>query len=161
VVLADRRLCGEFQFAGAGHSVEVLLRIYAKCLDGGDALVRRRVQTALGHADTDTATDAGHGTGTHARPQPDLTGRRRTHNTACNLHSYRSQAVLYWSSVVAQLTPMRTASRWSKDRRSGWPGSMRQHGSLRLNRRRHLRESRIQERPPRSAVTPKTAKVDK
>jgi integrase len=36
----------------AGHSVEILLRIYAKCLDGGDALVRRRVQAALGYADT-------------------------------------------------------------------------------------------------------------
>jgi hypothetical protein len=32
----------------AGHSVEGLLRIYAKCLDGGDVLVRRRVQAALG-----------------------------------------------------------------------------------------------------------------
>jgi integrase len=41
----------------AGHSVEVLLRIYAKCLDGGDALVRRRVEAALGHVDTHTATD--------------------------------------------------------------------------------------------------------
>ena len=37
----------------AGHSVEVLLKIYAKCLDGGDALVRWRVQAALGYADTD------------------------------------------------------------------------------------------------------------
>jgi integrase len=37
----------------AGHSVEILLRIYAKCLDGGDALIRRRVQAALGYADTD------------------------------------------------------------------------------------------------------------
>jgi integrase len=43
----------------AGHSVEVLLRIYAKCLDGGDALVRQRVQAALGHGVTDIATDAG------------------------------------------------------------------------------------------------------
>jgi len=34
----------------AGHSVEVLLRIYAMCLDGGDALIRQRVQAALGHA---------------------------------------------------------------------------------------------------------------
>ena len=33
----------------AGHSVEVLLTIYAKCLDGTDAAVRQRVQTALGH----------------------------------------------------------------------------------------------------------------
>jgi hypothetical protein len=62
---------------------------------------------------------------------------------------------------VAPTYPYANRVRWSKDRRSGWPGSMRQHGSLRLNRRRHLRESRIQERPPRSAVTPKTAKVDK
>jgi integrase len=40
----------------AGHSVEVLLRIYAKCLDGDDVLVRRRVQAALGYADTDAVT---------------------------------------------------------------------------------------------------------
>lgn len=33
----------------AGHSVEVLLKIYAKCLDGTDAAVRNRVQAALGH----------------------------------------------------------------------------------------------------------------
>lgn len=33
----------------AGHSVEVLLKIYAKCLDGTDAANRQRVQTALGH----------------------------------------------------------------------------------------------------------------
>lgn len=33
----------------AGHSVEVLLRIYAKCLDGADNASRRRVQEALGH----------------------------------------------------------------------------------------------------------------
>jgi integrase len=44
----------------AGHSVEVLLRIYAKCLDGGDALIRQRVQAALGYADTDN--DNGEGT---------------------------------------------------------------------------------------------------
>jgi hypothetical protein len=36
-----------------------LLRIYAKRLDGGDPLARRRVQAALGYADTDTAPDAG------------------------------------------------------------------------------------------------------
>jgi hypothetical protein len=41
----------------AGHSVEVLLRIYATCLDGNDALVRRRVQAALGYADSVTDTD--------------------------------------------------------------------------------------------------------
>ena len=38
----------------AGHSVEALLRIYAKCLDGSDALVRRRVQAALRYPGIDT-----------------------------------------------------------------------------------------------------------
>jgi integrase len=33
----------------AGHSVEILLKIYAKCLDGGTELLRRRIQGALGH----------------------------------------------------------------------------------------------------------------
>ena len=33
----------------AGQSVEILLRIYAKCLDGTDAAIRQRVQIALGH----------------------------------------------------------------------------------------------------------------
>jgi integrase len=42
----------------AGHSVEVLLRIYAKCLDGSDALVRRRVQAVLGHADNENDVTA-------------------------------------------------------------------------------------------------------
>jgi hypothetical protein len=32
----------------AGHSVEVLLRIYARCLDGGTAAMRHRVDQALG-----------------------------------------------------------------------------------------------------------------
>jgi integrase len=35
----------------AGHSVEILLKIYAKCLDGGIELFRRRVQEALGYTD--------------------------------------------------------------------------------------------------------------
>lgn len=33
----------------AGHSVEILLKIYAKCLDGGSAALRARVDAALGH----------------------------------------------------------------------------------------------------------------
>jgi integrase len=33
----------------AGHSVEVLLKVYAKCLDGHEEVARRRVQEALGH----------------------------------------------------------------------------------------------------------------
>ncbi len=33
----------------AGHSVEILHRIYAKCLDGGEAMLRQRVEAALGH----------------------------------------------------------------------------------------------------------------
>jgi hypothetical protein len=33
----------------AGHSGEVLLKVYAKCVDGQDAIARRRVEQALGH----------------------------------------------------------------------------------------------------------------
>jgi hypothetical protein len=33
----------------AGHSVEVLLKVYAMCLDGQDEVARRRVLDALGH----------------------------------------------------------------------------------------------------------------
>jgi integrase len=33
----------------AGHSVEVLLKVYAKCVDGQDAIARRRIEHALGH----------------------------------------------------------------------------------------------------------------
>ena len=32
----------------AGHSVEVLLRVYAKCLDGGDKIANMRIDAALG-----------------------------------------------------------------------------------------------------------------
>jgi hypothetical protein len=32
----------------AGHSVEILLKIYAKCVDGEDAALRARVEAALG-----------------------------------------------------------------------------------------------------------------
>ncbi|WP_433556543.1 hypothetical protein ACQPWY_30875 [Pseudonocardia xinjiangensis] len=35
----------------AGHSVDVLLKVYAKCIDGGDVIARRRVMQALGHSD--------------------------------------------------------------------------------------------------------------
>lgn len=35
----------------AGHSVEVLLKVYAKCLDGQNMLARRRVLDALGYRD--------------------------------------------------------------------------------------------------------------
>jgi integrase len=33
----------------AGHSVEILPRIYATSLDGGESMLRRRVEAALGH----------------------------------------------------------------------------------------------------------------
>ncbi len=31
----------------AGHSVDVLLRVYAKCIDGGDKVANMRIDTAL------------------------------------------------------------------------------------------------------------------
>jgi integrase len=35
----------------AGHSVEVLLRVYAKCLEGQDEVAKRRITAALGDVD--------------------------------------------------------------------------------------------------------------
>ena len=32
----------------AGHSVEILLEVYAKCIDGQDHIARRRIEDALG-----------------------------------------------------------------------------------------------------------------
>jgi hypothetical protein len=32
----------------AGHSVAVLLRVYAKCIDGGEGAARKRIDAALG-----------------------------------------------------------------------------------------------------------------
>jgi hypothetical protein len=31
----------------AGHSVEVLLRVYTKCIDGGEEIANRRIDEAL------------------------------------------------------------------------------------------------------------------
>ena len=45
---------------GIGGWLCCLLRIYAKCLDGGDALIRRRVQAALGYDDTATDVSLSH-----------------------------------------------------------------------------------------------------
>jgi integrase len=36
----------------AGHSVNVLMRIYAKCLDGQDEAARRRIEAALSAVET-------------------------------------------------------------------------------------------------------------
>jgi len=36
----------------AGHSVEVLLRVYAKCVDGDDEIAKRRIEEALGHPES-------------------------------------------------------------------------------------------------------------
>jgi integrase len=36
----------------AGHSVAVLLKIYAKCIDGQDHINRRRIEDALGDFET-------------------------------------------------------------------------------------------------------------
>jgi hypothetical protein len=37
----------------AGHSVHVLLKVYAKCIDGQDEAARRRIEAALGLAPED------------------------------------------------------------------------------------------------------------
>jgi integrase len=42
----------------AGHRVAVLLRIYAKCIDGQDDTAKRRIDQALHEADDGTISDA-------------------------------------------------------------------------------------------------------
>ena len=49
----------------AGHSVAVLLKVYAKCIDGQDQIAKRRIEDALRESDdaaapaTDDAEDSG------------------------------------------------------------------------------------------------------
>ena len=47
----------------AGHSVAILLKVYAKCLGGQDAVAKRRIEEALG--------DPGDDDDTPERGQPD------------------------------------------------------------------------------------------
>jgi hypothetical protein len=50
------------QVAGwAGHSAVVLLRVYAKCIDGQDPIAKRRIEDALREPDERQATDNEHG----------------------------------------------------------------------------------------------------
>jgi integrase len=51
--------------AWAGHSVEVLLRIYAKCIDGQDAIAKRRIAEALREHDASPSAER------DASPEPD------------------------------------------------------------------------------------------
>lgn len=44
----------------AGHSVAVLLRVYAKCIDGQDQLAKRRIEEALHETGDDPAANGGH-----------------------------------------------------------------------------------------------------
>jgi hypothetical protein len=57
----------------AGHSVEILFRIYAKCLDGGEAEMFRRIEIAFGHRSTPAGL--GHVFGTDGRSWPVTVGR--------------------------------------------------------------------------------------
>jgi integrase len=43
----------------AGHSVAVLLRVYAKCIDGQDQIAKRRIEDALRESDDGSAADTG------------------------------------------------------------------------------------------------------
>ena len=42
-----------------GHSVAILLKIYAKCLDGQDAIAKRRIEDALGDPGDENRTARG------------------------------------------------------------------------------------------------------
>lgn len=65
----------------AGHSVAVLLRIYAKCIDGQDQLAKRRIEDALRESDDEPVADA------TALPLKTPPRRQR------NLGTYRAQPV--------------------------------------------------------------------
>jgi hypothetical protein len=43
----------------AGHSVAILLKIYAKCVDGQDAIAKRRIEDALGDPGDDAPHEGG------------------------------------------------------------------------------------------------------
>jgi integrase len=43
----------------AGHSIAILLRIYAKCVDGRDDIARRRIEEALGDPGDDDTPEPG------------------------------------------------------------------------------------------------------
>ena len=45
--MAQRGSTGPEVAERAGHSVEVLLRVYAKCLDDGQDLINTRIEAAL------------------------------------------------------------------------------------------------------------------
>lgn len=46
----------------AGHSVAVLLKTYAKCIDGQDQIAKRRIEEALRDPDYDEVTSNRHET---------------------------------------------------------------------------------------------------
>jgi len=52
----------------AGHSVAVLLKVYAKCIDGQDQIAKRRIEDAL------RETSDGQATGTDYRGPPRTAG---------------------------------------------------------------------------------------
>jgi integrase len=61
----------------AGQSVEILFRFYAKCLDGGEAELYRRIETVLGRPAART-DQRGHVFGTASQPWPVSAGYNRT-----------------------------------------------------------------------------------
>jgi integrase len=78
----------------AGHSVEVLLKTYAKCLDGGDATIRGRVQAALGHRAGENFCRY---SGKNTRPRSLGAGHSRAHKAGPDHHFGWSRACSCWS----------------------------------------------------------------
>ena len=64
--------------AWAGHSVDVLLRVYAKCIAGQDDAVRRRVEEALRDGGFMIASVMRPWTPVDSRSEPDTAGHSRT-----------------------------------------------------------------------------------
>jgi integrase len=71
----------------AGHTVAVLLHVYAKCVDGQQEAAMRRIEEALGTGQNPDPTGNGtlklpHVFPTATRKMPDSAGNGRTHDTA-------------------------------------------------------------------------------
>lgn len=68
--------------AWAGHSVAVLLRVYASCLDGQESDAKARIKTALRVGEAVLDGELGHVRDTDGRGEPVLAGHSRTEQTS-------------------------------------------------------------------------------
>ncbi|PVG80742.1 hypothetical protein DDE18_21605 [Nocardioides gansuensis] len=67
--------------SGDGHSVAVLLRVYASCLDGQESVAKARIEAALRAGQAAVDGKLGHVLDTDGHGGPVLAGHSRTEQT--------------------------------------------------------------------------------